>query len=321
VYIRNQLTQSRSYTMAMLLNSVFRGGCPKLVPRHLSSVNLTLASFPLVTPDRVHPMSSSAKTYQHLLTERRDNNIGLITLNRPNALNALCKDLLDEIVDALETFEGDDDVSAIIITGSGEKAFCAGADIKEMEPKTYMDVYKEDMFTVADRIYNGIRKPVIAAVNGFALGGGCELAMTCDIIIATEKAKFGQPEINLGTLPGIGGTQRLTRAVGKSKAMELCLTGDMFTAQQAKEWGLISEVVPKDGSVLDEAVKMANKITAKSRPIVAITKECVNRAYESSLKEGLLYERRAFHSTFSTKDQKEGMAAFREKRAANFTHQ
>jgi enoyl-CoA hydratase/carnithine racemase len=142
--------------------------------------------------------------------------------------------------------------------------------------------------------------------------------MTCDIIIAAEKAKFGQPEINLGTLPGIGGTQRLTRAVGKSKAMELCLTGDMFTAQQAKEWGLISNVVPKDQSVLDEAVKMANKITAKSRPIVAITKECVNRAYESSLKEGLLYERRAFHSTFSTKDQKEGMAAFAEKRAANW---
>ena len=202
-----------------------------------------------------------------------------------------------------------------------EKAFCAGADIKEMEPKTYMDVYKEDMFTVADRIYNGIRKPIIAAVNGFALGGGCELAMTCDIIIAAEKAKFGQPEINLGTLPGIGGTQRLTRAVGKSKAMELCLTGAMFTAQQAKDWGLISDVVPKDQNVLDEAMKMANKITAKSRPIVAITKECVNRAYESSLKEGLLYERRAFHSTFSTKDQKEGMSAFREKREAKFTHQ
>lgn len=263
----------------------------------------------------------TTQSYQHVLTERRDNNIGLITLNRPKALNALCKDLLDEIVDALETFEVDDDISAIIITGSGEKAFCAGADIKEMEPKTYMDVYKEDMFTVADRIYNGIRKPIIAAVNGFALGGGCELAMTCDIIIAAEKAKFGQPEINLGTLPGIGGTQRLTRAVGKSKAMELCLTGDMFTAQQAKEWGLISDVVPSDQNVLDEAVKMANKITAKSRPIVAITKECVNRAYESSLKEGLLYERRAFHSTFSTKDQKEGMSAFREKREAKFTHQ
>ena len=202
-----------------------------------------------------------------------------------------------------------------------EKAFCAGADIKEMELKTYMDVYKEDMFSVADRIYSKIRKPVIAAVNGFALGGGCELAMTCDIIIAAEKAKFGQPEINLGTIPGIGGTQRLTRAVGKSKAMELCLTGDMFTAQQAKEWGLISDVVPSDKNVLDEAIVLANKITAKSKPIVAITKECVNRAFESSLKEGLLFERRLFHSTFSTKDQKEGMNAFTEKRKANFTHE
>ena len=189
-----------------------------------------------------------------------------------------------------------------------------------MEPKSYMDVYQEDMFTIADKIYSSIRKPIIAAVNGFALGGGCELAMTCDIILAEEKAKFGQPEINLGTIPGIGGTQRLTRAVGKSKAMELCLTGDMFTAQQAKEWGLISEVVPND-TVLDEAIKLGNKITSKSRPIVAITKECVNRAFESSLKEGLLYERRLFHSTFSTKDQKEGMQAFREKRQAKFINQ
>ena len=202
-----------------------------------------------------------------------------------------------------------------------DKAFCAGADIKEMEPKTYMDVYKEDMFSVAETIYDNIRKPIIAAVNGFALGGGCELAMTCDIIIASEKAKFGQPEIKLGTIPGIGGTQRLTRAIGKSKAMELCLTGDMFTAQQADQWGLISKVVSSDENVLDEAIKIANKITSKSKPIAAITKECVNRAFESSLKEGLLFERRLFHSTFSTKDQKEGMNAFTQKREAKFTHE
>jgi len=199
------------------------------------------------------------------------------------------------------------------LTGSGSKAFSAGADIKEMEPKSYMDVYKEDMFTIADKIAYNVKKPIIAAVNGFALGGGCELAMTCDIIIASDKAKFGQPEINLGTIPGIGGSQRLTRAIGKSRAMEICLTGDMFTAQQANDWGLVSRVVPHD-KVLQEAIDVAEKIAKKSTPIVAICKESVNRSYESSLKEGLLFERRSFHSTFSSKDQKEGMAAFAQKR-------
>jgi len=213
----------------------------------------------------------------------------------------------------LEQLQKDDKIRSIVITGSGSKAFCAGADIKEMQSKSYMDVYNSDMFTIADRIYQNVRKPIIAAVNGFALGGGCELAMTCDIIIASDKAKFGQPEINIGTIPGIGGTQRLTRAIGKSRAMELNLTGDMFTAQQASDWGLISRVVPHE-EVLNEAVKIAEKIAKKSKPIVALAKECVNRAFESSLKEGILHERRLFHSTFATHDQKEGMSAFIEKR-------
>eukprot|EP01083_Nonionella_stella_P222637 794232_1 len=300
----------RSYLNISRQSSLTKSFLPSL-----STFNTSLPQFqPFHRLSTTHFTSTTQSSYKHLLIETRENNIGIITLNRPTALNALCIDLLDEIVSALESFENDNNISAIIITGAGEKAFCAGADIKEMEPKTFMDVYKEDMFTIADKIYNNIRKPIIAAVNGFALGGGCELAMTCDIIIASEKAKFGQPEINLGTIPGIGGTQRLTRAVGKSKAMELCLTGDMFTAQQAKEWGLISDVISNDNNILDEAIKLANKITSKSQPIVAIAKECVNRAYESSLKEGLLFERRLFHSTFSTKDQKEGMNAFTEKR-------
>merc|ERR1712087_290688 len=184
-----------------------------------------------------------------------------------------------------------------------------------------MEAYKMNMFSAADEIYRGIRKPIIAAVNGFALGGGCELAMTCDIIVAAEKARFGHPEIGLGTIPGIGGTRRLTRAGGKSRAMELVLTGKMFTAKEAEQWGLVSTVVRDGVSVLDAAVKVANQITSKSRPSVAIAKECVNRAYESSLNEGLLFERRLFHSTFATKDQKEGMQAFREKRKADFTHE
>ena len=186
-----------------------------------------------------------------------------------------------------------------------------------------MDAYSMDMFSVVDRITNNIRKPIIAAVNGFALGGGCELAMTCDIIIASEKAKFGQPEIKLGTIPGIGGTQRLIRSIGKSRAMELCLTGDMFTAKQASDWGLITRIIPKDSdtNVLDEAVNIATKIAKQSVPIVALCKETINRSFESSLKEGLLFERRVFHSTFATKDQKEGMNAFVEKRDPNWNDQ
>ena len=277
----------------------------------------------LVSHLRPNPTAATATpgSYKHILVSRRDTAIGLITLNRPKALNALCVELLSELVSALRAFEGDDSVSAIILTGSGSKAFCAGADIKEMESKSYMEAYKQNMFTIADSIYRDIRKPIIAAVNGFALGGGCELAMTCDMIVAAERARFGQPEIGLGTIPGIGGTQRLTRAVGKSRAMQLCLTGAIFSARQAQQWGLVSEVVADGVSVVEEAVKLANQITSKSRPIVAIAKECVNRAYESSLNEGLLFERRLFHSTFATKDQKEGMRAFREKRKADFTHE
>jgi len=259
--------------------------------------------------------------YEHILTETREDAVGLITLNRPKALNALCGALLEELMAGMEAFERDDGVSVLVVTGAGEKAFCAGADIVEMSEKSYADVYREDMFGVMERI-GGVRKPIIAAVNGFALGGGCELAMACDIIVAAEKAKFGQPEINLGTLPGIGGTQRLTRAVGKSKAMELCLTGAMFSAQQAQDWGLVSTVVPTDAeqTVLDAALQLAKQISTKSRPAVALTKECVNRAFESSLREGLLFERRLFHSSFGLEDQKEGMSAFRDKRKPNFAH-
>lgn len=258
--------------------------------------------------------NASNTTYEHILTEtRNDSGIGIITLNRPKALNALCNGLLNELVDALENMQKDKNVRSIIITGSGEKAFCAGADIKEMSSKTYMEAYEMDMFSIVDNIVNNIKKPIIAAVNGFALGGGCELAMTCDIIIASEKAKFGQPEIKLGTIPGIGGTQRLVRAVGKSRAMELCLTGDMFTANDASNWGLISRTV-EHTEVLKEAIKIAEKISSQSVPIVSLCKQSINRSYEMTLNEGLLFERRLFHSTFATKDQKEGMSAFVEKR-------
>mmetsp|Transcript_94609 Transcript_94609/g.115904 ORF Transcript_94609/g.115904 Transcript_94609/m.115904 type:complete len:298 (-) Transcript_94609:2124-3017(-) len=251
--------------------------------------------------------------YGNILVSKPENGVSIITLNRERALNALCAELLNELVTALEIYETDPDTHCIVITGSGTKAFCAGADIKEMELKTYMDVYQSKMFGVCDKIMNDIKKPIIAAVNGFALGGGCELAMTCDIIIASEKAKFGQPEIKLGTIPGIGGTQRLTRAIGKSKAMELCLTGDMIDATKAYEWGLISRVVPHD-DILIESIKLAEKISKMSQPIVSLTKECVNKAFETGLKDGIQYERMMFYSTFATKDQKEGMNAFTQKR-------
>eukprot|EP01084_Bolivina_argentea_P026830 49892_1 len=268
----------------------------------------------------IHGTETKGSSYHHLLTEIRDKTIGIITLNRPKALNALCIDLLNEIVCALKSFENNNNISVIIITGSGNKAFCAGADIKEMKPKSFINVYQENMFGISDVISCDIRKPIIAAVNGYALGGGCELAMICDIIICSEKAKFGQPEIKIGTIPGMGGTQRLVKAIGKSKAMEMILTGDMFTAQQAYQWGLVSKVV-KHNNVLNEAINIAKKIALKSQTSVNIAKECVNKAFELNLKEGILYERRSFHSTFSTKDQKEGMDAFIEKRKPNFTNE
>ncbi len=254
-------------------------------------------------------------SYEYIIVERRDA-VGLVTLNRPDALNALCTPLIRELGQALDDLESDDAIGAIVLTGS-EKAFAAGADIKEMQPKTYMDCYLADFITDGWERVSQCRKPIIAAVAGFALGGGCEMAMMCDFIIAGDNAKFGQPEINLGIIPGAGGTQRLTRFVGKSKAMEMCLTGRMMDAAEAERSGLVSRVVPA-GELLDDALKTAAKIAALSRPSVYIVKELVNRSYETTLAEGLRFERRLFHSLFATEDQSEGMAAFIEKRKPAF---
>ena len=255
--------------------------------------------------------------YQNIIVETRGP-VGLIRLNRPQALNALNAQLMDEVTAAVDAFEADDAIGCLVVTGS-DKAFAAGADIKEMQSKTYMDVYKEDFITRNWERVARCRKPVIAAVAGYALGGGCELAMMCDFILAADNAKFGQPEINLGTIPGAGGTQRLTRFVGKSKAMEMCLTARMMDAEEAERSGLVSRIVAKD-QLLDEAIKVATKIAELSRPAVMIAKESVNRAYETTLAEGVRFERRIFHSTFSTADQKEGMQAFIDKRKPDFQH-
>ena len=252
--------------------------------------------------------------YETILVETRGR-VGLITLNRPKALNALNSEVLKDVVAAAEAFEADPKIGAIVLTGS-EKAFAAGADIKEMQSKSYIDMYMEDFFSGWDA-FTRIRKPIIAAVSGYALGGGCELAMMCDFIIAGDNAKFGQPEITLGVMPGMGGSQRLTRFVGKSKAMDMCLTGRMMDAAEAERSGLVSRVVPA-GELLEEAIKAASKIAEFSLPAVMMTKEAVNRSYETFLGEGLRFERRVFHAMFSLDDQKEGMAAFSEKRSANF---
>jgi enoyl-CoA hydratase len=254
--------------------------------------------------------------YDTIKTEKRGA-VALITLHRPDALNALNSQLVDELIDAVQGFDGDDAIGCMVITGS-EKAFAAGADIKEMQPKTYMDVYKEDLFEKANRIAEA-RKPVVAAVSGYALGGGCELAMLCDFILASDTAKLGQPEISLGVMPGIGGSQRLTRFVGKSKSMEMCLTGRMMDAEEAERAGLVSRVIPA-ADLVEEAVKTAEKIAGMSRPVTALTKEAVNRSYETTLAEGIRFERRLFHSLFALEDQKEGMAAFIDKRKPSFKH-
>jgi enoyl-CoA hydratase len=256
-------------------------------------------------------------TYENLLVETRDR-VGLITLNRPKALNALNDALMDELGAALKAFDADEDVGAIVLTGS-EKAFAAGADIGMMSRYSYMDVYKGDYITRNWETIRSIRKPIIAAVAGFALGGGCELAMMCDIVIAADTAKFGQPEIKLGVIPGAGGTQRLPRAVSKAKAMDLCLTARMMDASEAERAGLVSRVVGAD-RLLDEAVEAATVIASYSLPAVMMAKEAVNRAYETTLAEGVHFERRLFHSLFATEDQKEGMAAFVEKRKPAFKH-
>jgi enoyl-CoA hydratase len=258
-------------------------------------------------------------SFENILIETRGK-VGLVTLNRPKALNALSPALMRELAAAIDTFEADENIGAIVITGS-EKAFAAGADIKDMQTKTYMDVYKADFITAEWERVARCRKPVIAAVAGFALGGGCELAMMCDFILCADNAKFGQPEINLGVIPGAGGTQRLPRYVGKSKAMEMTLLGQarMMDAAEAERVGLVSRIVPL-AQLVDDAVATAAKIAELSQPIVMMAKESVNRAYESTLAEGVRFERRLFHSTFATEDQKEGMAAFVEKRKPVFKH-
>ncbi len=254
-------------------------------------------------------------TYQNILVETRGR-VGLITLNRPKALNALSPELMRELGEALTGFGSDDSVGAIVITGN-EKAFAAGADIKAMKDWGYMDVYNADYITAEWETINRIRKPVIAAVAGYALGGGCELAMMCDFILAADTAKFGQPEINLGVLPGAGGTQRLPRFVGKSKAMEMVLTGRTMDAAEAERCGLVSRVLPPD-RLLEEAIETAEKICELSLPVVMLAKESVNRAFETTLSEGVRFERRLFHSCFAIEDQKEGMAAFVDKRKPAF---
>lgn len=252
--------------------------------------------------------------YENILVDR-EGAVGVITLNRPDALNALNTALMMELNDAVTKFEDDDAIGCLVITGS-EKAFAAGADIKEMQPKTYMEAYREDFFHDWEKVAR-CRKPVIAAVAGYALGGGCELAMMCDFIIAADNARFGQPEITLAVMPGIGGTQRLTRLIGKSKSMDLCLTGRMMDAEEAERAGMVSRIVPV-ADLKDEAMAAAQKIGDFSHPITMMTKETVNRAYETTLSEGIRFERRVFHSMFATADQKEGMTAFIEKRKAQF---
>jgi enoyl-CoA hydratase len=255
--------------------------------------------------------------YNTILVETRGP-VGLITLNRPEALNALSAGLIRELGAALDAFEADDVVGAVVVTGS-EKAFAAGADIKEMAERSYMDVYLSDFITRGWERITTCRKPIIAAVAGFALGGGCEVAMMCDTIIAAETAKFGQPEINLGVIPGAGGTQRLARFVGKAKAMDMVLTGRMMDAAEAERSGLVSRVVPAD-KLVEETLKVATRMAELSRPAVLMAKEAVNRAFETTLAEGVRFERRLFHSLFATEDQKEGMAAFIEKRKPRFKH-
>ncbi|MGO4188209.1 enoyl-CoA hydratase [Pseudarthrobacter sp. TAF60_1] len=257
-----------------------------------------------------------AQQFENILVEHRGR-VGLVTLNRPQALNALNKATMEEVVVAVTAMDTDPAVGAVVITGS-EKAFAAGADIKEMSSKGYMEMYAEDWFRGWESLTR-LRIPVVAAVSGFALGGGCELAMMCDVIIAGDNAKFGQPEINLGVIPGMGGSQRLTRAVGKAKAMDMVLTGRMMDAAEAERAGLVSRVVPA-ASVVEEAVKAAEVIASKSKPAAMLAKEAVNAAFELGLAQGVLFERRMFHSLFATEDQKEGMAAFSEKRQPEFKH-
>jgi len=254
---------------------------------------------------------------EFVIVERR-NNVGLITLNRPKAFNALCDTLTRELTEALDLLEADPVIGAIVLTGN-EKAFAAGADIKEMKDRSFVDVYVADFVTSSWERITRCRKPIIAAVAGYALGGGCELALMCDFIIAAETARFGQPEITIGILPGAGATQRLPRLIGKSKAMDMILTGRMIDAEEAERMGLVARVVPAE-KLVEEAVATAQHIASFSRPAVLLAKECVNRAFETSLAEGIRFERRMFHAAFATEGQKEGMEAFIEKRPPHFSN-
>lgn len=254
--------------------------------------------------------------YETILVERRGR-VGVLTLNRPKALNALNLQVMNEVVEATRTLDRDPDIGALVLTGS-TKAFAAGADIKEMQPRGYMEMYLSDWFTAWDQLAQ-LRKPTIAAVSGYALGGGCELAMLCDILLASDTAVFGQPEIKLGVIPGIGGSQRLTRAVGKAKAMDLCLTGRNMDAEEAERAGLVSRILPAD-ELLAKALETAETVASMSAPVAMMAKESVNRSFETTLTEGVRFERRLFHATFATHDQKEGMAAFVEKRKPDFKH-
>ncbi|KAG0327122.1 putative enoyl-CoA hydratase, mitochondrial [Dissophora globulifera] len=281
-----------------------------------SAVKPLARAFSAYTPAQ-NAVAPTTPKLEFLLTETRGR-VGLVTLHRPKALNALCNGLFIELNQVLKDFDDNQDIGAIVITGS-ERAFAAGADIKEMKDRNFIENYRENFLGDWTKLTQ-IRKPVIAAVNGFALGGGCELAMMCDIIYAGDKAVFGQPEIKLGILPGAGGTQRLVKAVGKSKAMEMCLTGSVnLTAEEAARAGLVSKVFSPD-QVVDEAVKTAEQIANLSQPIVQMIKDAINQSFEIPLSSGLTFERRLFHAAFASKDQKEGMGAFAEKRKANFTH-
>ena len=255
--------------------------------------------------------------YQNIKTETKGR-VGIIRLDRPKALNALCADLVRELGHALDAFEADPNIGCMVLTGS-DKAFAAGADIKEMKDQTYQDVFLKDFITVGWEKVSQVRKPIIAAVAGYALGGGCEMAMMCDFIIASDTAKFGQPEITLGTIPGAGGTQRLPRFVGKSKAMDLVLTGRMMDAAEADRCGLVSRVVPL-ADLMNDAIATAEKIAGMSLPATMVAKEAVNRAFETTLAEGVRFERRTFHATFGFEDRAEGMAAFADKRQAAWKH-
>ncbi|MGF1464389.1 MAG: enoyl-CoA hydratase [Maricaulaceae bacterium] len=253
-----------------------------------------------------------------MIAVKIDGAVGVITLERPEALNALCAELTTELADALSAYQADSEIGCVVLTGS-KKAFAAGADIKELQGRGFVDMYREDFIGRAWESVARFEKPIIAAVSGYALGGGCEIAMMCDFIIASETAKFGQPEITIGVMPGAGGTQRMPRFIGKAKAMDLCLTGRMMDAAEAERCGLVSRVVAVD-DLMDEAMEAAAKIAAFSRPITMMTKEAVNAAFETTLAQGVRFERRVFHAMFSTEDQKEGMAAFTEKRTPHFKH-